>query len=292
MKYKITHTTRYKASNRVSVCHNAAWLTPRATQFQQVEQHEISIDPQPSTLETLQDSFGNTVTFFSLNEGYKSLKVSAASSVNVHSAIEKPEQSAPWESVARSVATHQSPSDLAALQFRYDSPRSHRLQDATKYARESFTAGRPMWEALYELTSRIHTDFEYDPKSTTVTTPTSKVMQQRRGVCQDFAHLQIAMLRSLGLAARYVSGYLRTYAAPGQPRLVGVDASHAWLSVYCGDLGWLDVDPTNNKLVGEEYITVAWGRDYGDVTPLKGVYTGGGKHTLSVSVDVAPVEDN
>jgi transglutaminase-like putative cysteine protease len=197
----------------------------------------------------------------------------------------------PWEKVLEQIQSHSTPADLDSLQFCFDSPRSHRSSEAAAFAQKCFSPGRPIVKSVMDLTSLVFEEFQYDPKATTVTTPVSEVLQQRRGVCQDFAHVQIAMLRSLGLAARYVSGYVRTYPKPGQPRLIGVDASHAWLSVYCGDVGWIDVDPTNNKLVGDEYITLGWGRDYGDVTPLKGVFTGGGKHSLDVSVDVAPLDE-
>ena len=158
------------------------------------------------------------------------------------------------------------------------------------YARQSFPSGRPLLEAAAELTTRIYRDFEFNARATTVATPVDEVFSLRKGVCQDFAHLEIAALRSLGLAARYVSGYLRTRPAPGKPRLVGADASHAWLSVYVGDGEWLDLDPTNNLLPNLEHITVAWGRDYSDVCPLKGVFIGGGRHSLSVSVDVAVID--
>jgi transglutaminase-like putative cysteine protease len=179
---------------------------------------------------------------------------------------------------------------LAACEFAYDSSRIIRSPDLAAFAAESFPPGRPIIEAVANLTERVNHDFEYDPRSTTVTTPVSEVLRLRKGVCQDFAHLQIAALRSLGLAARYVSGYLRTYPPEGQPRLVGVDASHAWLAVYCGPQGWIDVDPTNNLFPDLEHLTVAWGRDYSDVCPLKGVYLGGGHHTLAVSVNVEPLE--
>lgn len=291
MKYQVTHTTVYSASNRVSVCHNAAWLTPRQTAHQQCADHDIVISPAPSTEDCQVDGFGNRVTLFSFNEGYKELRVTAKSRVAVSAPPPVPDDSPGWESIREQLAAHETPEDLDALQFRFDSPRSYQTEAAAEYARESFTPERPALEAIIELTTRIHADFAYDSKATTVTTPITQVLETRRGVCQDFAHVQIAMLRSLGLAARYVSGYIRTYPPAGRPRLVGADASHAWLSLYCGELGWVDVDPTNNKFAGEEYVTVAWGRDYGDVSPLKGIYTGGGKHKLDVSVDMAPLEN-
>ena len=291
MKYRVTHTTVYETTSRVSVCHNAAWLTPRGMDRQKVADCEIRIDPVPSTQSAHEDAFGNHVTHFSLNEGYERLQVTAISQVEVLPTL-PPQDSTPWEAIARRVQDHKSPADLDALQFQFDSPRSHMTQAAADYASATFTPQRPLVDAVLDLTLRIHRDFKFDPKATTVTTPIAEVLKKRRGVCQDFAHVQIAMLRSIGLAARYVSGYVRTYPPAGKPRLVGADASHAWVSVYCGDLGWIDVDPTNDKLAGEEHITLGWGRDYGDVTPLKGIYTGGGKHELKVSVDVAPLESN
>ncbi|QDT00271.1 transglutaminase family protein [Adhaeretor mobilis] len=290
MNYRVTHTTTYKTTNRVSVCHNAAWLTPRDTGRQKVSNHEITIKPAPSIYSVREDVFGNHVTHFSLNEGYEQLEVKATSQVSVAPLAPMPTDTTPWESIVKRIQVHSTVADLDALQFKFDSPRSHYSLAAADYARETFSQGRPVYEAVLELTSRVNEDFTYDPKATTVTTPIAEVLRKRRGVCQDFAHVQIAMLRSLGLAARYVSGYVRTYPPAGKPRLVGADASHAWLSVYCGDLGWIDVDPTNDKRAGEEHITLSWGRDYGDVTPLKGIYTGGGKHALDVSVDVAPIE--
>ncbi len=288
MKYHVTHTTRYRASERVSVCHNAAWLTPRNTSFQRLEQHEVSITPPPSVTDFREDIFGNRVTHFSFNEGYNELRVTASSHVEV-SATVRTGPSPDWEAIRDRLLARQNSADLEAMQFVFSSPCSRTSAEAAAYGRISFAAQRPILECIADLTSRIFQDFEYDPRATTVTTPVDEVLHLRRGVCQDFAHVQIATLRSLGLAARYVSGYVRTTPQPGQPRLVGADASHAWLSVYCGDLGWIDVDPTNDRFVGDEYITVAWGRDYADVVPLKGVYTGGGSHLLDVSVDVVPL---
>ncbi|HMP07581.1 MAG TPA: transglutaminase family protein, partial [Lacipirellulaceae bacterium] len=160
--------------------------------------------------------------------------------------------------------------------------------ELTAYAAVSFPPGRPVVDALRDLTARIHREFRFDPRSTHVNTPLADVLRERRGVCQDFAHLAVGALRAMGLPGRYVSGYLRTTAPPGKPRLVGADASHAWAACWCGDLGWVDFDPTNNCLVDADHITVAWGRDYGDVCPIQGVFVGGGEHAMGVSVDVVP----
>ncbi|HTF67752.1 MAG TPA: transglutaminase family protein, partial [Edaphobacter sp.] len=189
-----------------------------------------------------------------------------------------------------SFANDHTPAGLEAYQFVFESPRIRIRPEFAAYALQSFTPGRPLAEALLDLTARIHKDFRFDSKVTNVRTPTEEVFRKRRGVCQDFAHLQIACLRSLNLAARYVSGYLRTYPPPGRPRLVGADASHAWVSAYCPGIGWLDMDPTNNLVPSDGHVTLAWGRDYGDISPLRGLILGGGAHTLKVSVDMEPLD--
>ena len=177
---------------------------------------------------------------------------------------------------------------MQAYEFAFDSPQAAASAELADYALPAFSTDRPILEAVADFTARVRREFHYEPRSTHVATRVAEVLHSRRGVCQDFAHLAVAALRSLGLAARYVSGYLRTYPPAGKPRLVGADASHAWVSVYCGDAGWVDVDPTNNAFVGTEHVTLAWGRDFLDVSPLKGVFVGGGNHRLTVSVDVEP----
>jgi transglutaminase-like putative cysteine protease len=178
------------------------------------------------------------------------------------------------------------PTVLDAYQFVFDSRYVRSSAELADYARPSFTPGRPMLDAVLDLTRRVHQDFRYDQRATTVTTPLREVFAQRRGVCQDFAHLEIGCLRSLGLAARYVSGYLCTDPPPDQVRLVGADATHAWLSVYCREFGWIDVDPTNDRMPSDQHILLAWGRDYDDVSPIKGVILGGGQHVVKVAVEV------
>ena len=178
---------------------------------------------------------------------------------------------------------------LRARQFAFESRYVTGVKEYREYARPSFAPGRSILEAAVDLTRRLHTEFTYDPRATTITTPIKDVFRTRRGVCQDFAHLQLAAVRSLGLAARYVSGYLSTTPPPGKPKLVGADASHAWVSVFCGEAGWVDLDPTNNQLAGDRHIVLAWGRDYDDVSPVKGVILGGGPHTVEVSVDAEAV---
>ena len=291
MKYRVTHKTTYHGDQPVSVCHNEAWLKPRDTPFQCCDDHQLETHPSPTSLTRRKDYFGNNVWVFSFNRGYDTLTVTSISEVRLCERIVPPaDQTPPWEQIVRQLRSPASPDDLSASEFTFDSPRSQGGTALADYARQSFPPDRPLLEAVAELTERIHRDLEYDPRATIVTTPVDDVFRLRKGVCQDFAHLEIAALRSLGLAARYVSGYLRTRPAPGKPQLVGADASHAWLSVYLGNGDWLDLDPTNNLFPNREHITVAWGRDYSDVCPLKGVFIGGGRHSLSVSVDVAPIE--
>lgn len=196
----------------------------------------------------------------------------------------------PWETVRDRLRLDRAAEVLDAYQFAFDSPHVALDDDAHAYATASFPPGRPILDGVADLTRRIHAEFAYDPSATTVATPVGDVLRQRRGVCQDFAHLEIACLRTLGLAARYVSGYILTTPPPGAPRLVGADASHAWLAVWVGDEGWIDVDPTNDQLPRDQHVTVAWGRDYGDVSPLRGVVLGGGEHRMTVAVDVTPLD--
>jgi transglutaminase-like putative cysteine protease len=237
------------------------------------------------------DFFGNRLCFFTIQEPHRELLVEARSEVIMEgNATPWPQLPLPWEEAARSVPNDHSPAGLEAYQFGFESPRIRVRPEFASYALQSFTPGRPMPEALLDLTARIHRDFRFDSKATSVRTPTEEVFKKRRGVCQDFAHLQIACLRSLNLAARYISGYLRTYPPPGQPRLVGADASHAWVSAYCPGVGWLDVDPTNNLVPSNGHVTLAWGRDYGDVSPLRGLILGGGAHKLHVGVDMEPLD--
>ncbi len=291
MKYRVTHETTYHGDQPVSVCHNEAWLKPRDTAFQCCEDHQLVAHPAPTSLSHRRDYFGNHVFGFSFNRGYDSMTVTSTSEIALSEKVILPaEQSPAWNQLSQRLTEAATPVDLAASEFLFDSPRCQGLPPLAAYARQSFPLGRPLLEAAAELTTRIYRDFEFNARATTVTTPVDEVFRLRKGVCQDFAHLEIAALRSLGLAARYVSGYLRTRPAPGKPRLVGVDASHAWLSVYVGDGEWLDLDPTNNLVPNLEHITVAWGRDYSDVCPLKGVFIGGGRHSLAVSVDVAVID--
>jgi transglutaminase-like putative cysteine protease len=291
MKYKVSHTTTYSYSESVPMCHNEVHLTPRDSSRQTCLSSRLVIKPLPAAIDDRLDYFGNHVSYFTVHEGHYKLTVSALSRVEIlPSPTHNPVETPAWEDVRDSLVDSRKPDHLAATQFTFDSPYISGSNDLLAYALPSFPARRPLWQAVLDLTSRIHREFTYQPYSTTINTPLAEVLRLRRGVCQDFAHLQIACLRSLGLAAQYVSGYLLTDPPPGQPRLVGADASHAWLSVFCPGLGWLDVDPTNNQIPSTRHVTLAWGRDYGDVCPIQGVFIGGGHHSMSVAVDVVPIE--
>lgn len=289
MKYIITHTTTYTYSEPASLSQNELFLTPRSNGNQVVEGSRLAIDPEPQYLGSRIDYFGNTAHVFMVQHPHKELSMTAVSHVTTSAAV-PPEAGGtpPWETVVSRMKDYSSSDELSAYQYVFESPLIHIPQGVKEYARVSFPPGRPVLEGALDLNRRIFTEFAYDKSATNVDTPISQVLADRKGVCQDFAHVFIACCRCLGLPARYVSGYLETLPPPGKPKLIGADASHAWVSVYVPDFGWVDLDPTNNLITGEKHITLAWGRDYGDVTPVKGVVMGGGMHTLSVMVDVAP----
>ena len=287
MKHRITHQTIYRYSEPASLAQNELVLQPRQTESQQVLQSRLTIVPEPQYLQQRSDYFGNTAHVFMVQHLHNELAMTAASVVEtLPPRSPSPETSAAWETVVRRLAGHRQAAELDAYQFVFASPFVTISPDARAYAQPSFPPGAPLLQGGLDLTRRIFTDFKYDKTATTVDTAVDQVLANRRGVCQDFAHLAISCLRSLGLAARYVSGYLKTLPPPGKPKLIGIDASHAWISLFVPDEGWVDLDPTNNLIPGESHIVLAWGRDYGDVTPVKGVVMGGGKHTLSVQVDV------
>ncbi len=288
MEYHVRHETEYTYSQPVTIEHTALHLSPRPVAHQTCKRSSIQITPTPSTTSEGVDYFGNPVSYFTIEEPHQSMWVVAESVVSVDrepADVEKDD--AAWETVRDGLATDVSTAGLDAYQFTFDSPTAGGTKELAAYARAAFAPGRPVMAATRDLTSRIHRDFRFDPRTTDVTTPVSQVFAQRSGVCQDFAHLMIACLRSLGLAARYVSGYLRTEPPPGQPRMIGADASHAWVGVFCPGPGWIDFDPTNNQIVRSDHVTLAWGRDYTDIAPVKGLVLGGGEHTVIARVDVA-----
>ena len=290
--YRITHQTKYGYAEPVSLCHNLTHLTPRGTDWQLVRSSWLDVSPTPAVTVNRRDYFGNPAVFFTIQDPHRELEVTARHDIEVLRRYPPDPHSTPaWEEVVEQLKTNTQADWLEASQFTYDSPFITNGDDLAEYALPSFPQGRPILDAVTDLTARIFREFAYDPRATTLATPLREVLAKRRGVCQDFAHLQIGCLRSLGLAARYVSGYLRTSPPPGQKRLVGADASHAWVSVYVPGSGWVDLDPTNNLLVNDHHILVAWGRDYDDVSPIKGVILGGGRHSMGVSVDVEPIDE-
>lgn len=290
MRLRVSHVTAYSYEGPVSVSHDEARVTPRATPSQRVERTQILVEPTPTVLATHTDYFGNVVHFFTVEESHETLTVTSVSDVEVTRAAPPPPALTPeWERVRDLVRADSSRDGLRALDLLLDSPHAPGSPELADYAAVSFPSGRPVLEGAVDLMRRIHSEFSYEQGVTSIATAPAEVLASRRGVCQDFAHLELAMLRSLGIPARYVSGVIRTQPPPGRPRLVGADATHAWLAVYCPGFGYVDLDPTNGTIPGEDHVTVAWGRDFGDVSPLRGVILGGGPHQLTVSVDVAPI---
>ena len=291
MLLHVVHETAYDYAPQVRTAQHMAHLRPSGRGRQELLRHELGIEPEAVHRSEAVDVFGNTRSFFSLEHAHDFLRVRADSLVRT-TAVEVPADSLPWEQVAERMRYHRAARYDPAAEFAFASPYVPRDAAFVAYAQPTFAAGRPLLEAARELTQRIHADFEYVPSATDVNTPALAALELRQGVCQDLAHVMLGCLRSLGLCARYVSGYLLTEPPPGQPRLVGSDASHAWVSVYLpaadGTGAWVDLDPTNDRAAGEDYVTLAVGRDYGDVSPVRGVIHGGANHTLRVAVTVTP----
>lgn len=290
MRYRVKHATTYAYRENVSLCLNELHLAPRSGQRQTCLQTRLHVNPRPAFTAERKDYFGNHVMFISMQERHQKLEVTATSTVDVLPFTPPmPEVTPAWEDVRDALASDIRPEHFNALQFVHDSFHIQSDPELADYALQSFTPKRPILAAVCDLTRRIHEDFKYDPSATTLSTTVKELFELRKGVCQDFAHLEIGCLRSIGLAARYVSGYLLTEPPPGEKRLIGADASHAWLSFYCTGFGWVDVDPTNDVISSDKHVLLAWGRDYADVSPIKGVILGGGQHALAVSVDIQPV---
>ena len=288
MQYRVTHTTKYIYHQPVSLCHNIVKLLLRNIDGQFCKQASINIKPEPDVLNEYDDYFGNKVIYFAIQKEHNEL------SVTISSKVEKSIPYIPSLNFYKDVAWENVPllllepgdENFAARQYVYETSYTRISNDILQYALQSFTPKRSVFDASKEIMQRIYNDFEFDPGFTTVATPLSKVMATRKGVCQDFAHLAIACLRSVGLPARYVSGYIETLPPEGKEKLVGVDASHAWYSVFIPNTGWVDFDPTNNMMPALQHIIIGWGRDYGDISPLKGVIQSSGNHELKVAVDV------
>ncbi len=293
MKYRLRHTTSYSYSWAVDISHHMLHLALPNLPRQRVKTSTVSTSPTAGRMAEQRDHFGNRVAYLTLEEQHTRFDVELRAEIEVD-AFTPPEASATpaWETLRDALAGDGFPDAVLESEFVHDSPLALPSDEAIQYALQSFTPGRPVLAAARDLTRRIFTDFRYDPAATEIFTPVAAVMQKRAGVCQDFAHLQIAMLRGLGLAARYVSGYIRTLKAGDDPEtgLRGADASHAWLSVWCGpDHGWIDLDPTNNLICSDEHVIAAIGRDYGDISPVRGVVLGGGPHRIGVAVELVPL---
>jgi transglutaminase-like putative cysteine protease len=297
MLLHVTHETRYAYSPAVETAQHLAHLKPRATPSQRLVSHALTVSPEPAQRSESPDVYGNARAFFALDSTHEELVVTAESVVETSTPVLSPAaaRELPWEQVRERFRYAKETRFDAAAEFVFPSHYVPRHDDFAAYARPSFAPGRPLFDAAMDLALRMHTDFVYDSGSTEISTPAIEALAQRHGVCQDFAHIMIACLRTLGLPARYVSGYLLTQPPPGQPRLLGADASHAWVSVYIpgadGPGDWADFDPTNGRQPGEDYVALAIGRDYSDVSPMRGVLHGGARHTLSVGVTVRPLEE-
>jgi transglutaminase-like putative cysteine protease len=290
-RYRVVHETHYRYQSTVTLSQQYLHLTPRSFAFQRTEWHRTWFDPVEHDGQDGVDFFGNGTRHVAITAPHDSLVVRAESTVvlGARPGLAQIGATTPWESVRDSMGRDRSPAALEACRYLYASPHVALFPALEAYARVSFTPGRPQLDAVLDLTYRIFDDFEFDGAATDISTPLDAVLRGRRGVCQDFAQLMIGCLRCLGLPARYMSGYILTHPPPGTPRLVGADASHAWVSVFCTALGWVDVDPTNRCLVQHEHIVLGWGRDYSDVTPLRGIVLGGGQQQLGVQVTVTPL---
>jgi len=294
--YRVRHETLYLYSEPVATSHNEVHLMPRALPRQSLANLELRCDPTPETVAWHRDYFGNDVVFIAVNEPHERLVIRTESRVDLRApAPIDAERSPAWEAVAARVRRDRAPAWLEAFEMVFPSTYVPVSEALAAYARPSFASRRPLAAGAIELAHRIHTEFRYDPAATQLATPVEEVLRQRHGVCQDFAQLMIGCLRSLGIPARYVSGYLRSAPPPSEKgsakesadgAFVGAEASHAWVSFFCPENGWVDVDPTNDLVPGEGHVVLAWGRDYEDVSPVKGVRLGGGGHEMRVAVEV------
>ncbi len=293
MTYRVTHRTEYRYQSDVTESYGELHLLPRDLPGQVCRESLVRIDPEPNDLRERCDFYGNRTVYFAVLEAHTLLTITAESVIDVEGRQQAMSNvgSQPWEVVRDRLRHDRAGAALEASDFLLDSPMVATSPELLDYIAPSFPPGRPLVDALAEFNSRINRDFAFRPGATSVGTSLTELLEGRAGVCQDFALLAVGCLRSLGLAARYVSGYIETYPPPGRPRLVGADASHAWASVFVPDTGWVDLDPTNDQFVGDRYVTTAWGRDYRDVSPVKGViYTESTSDGMEVSVDVLRVD--
>ena len=291
MKYRIRHSTTFEYAHPVTFVYNVLHLKPRTLPWQSVHSAALSISPKPAVLNEGIDYFGNETTYCTVQDKHLTMQVLMESEVEVRARTISQLAAPAWNTVRETLQRDFSPQGIEAFQYCFDSPGAQRSEAARVYAQTSCQPARSTHEVATDLMHRIHAEFEFDATATNVSTPIHEVLEKRKGVCQDFAHLMVACLRSIGIPARYNSGYIRTTPPEGQPRLAGADASHAWVGVYCPMNGWLDLDPTNDKPADEDFVTIGWGRDYQDVSPVAGVLLGGGDHDVKAEVDMVPEEE-
>lgn len=290
MIYDVTHRTVYRYSTPVVQSQHIVHMSPRPLPRQSVKGHALLIDPAPTIRTERTDYDGNRTVMFDIEQSHEELIVLAQSTIEVVAPAEIDfAASTPWDALVEHISETAVGLNLAVARYACASRHTRPSIEIADYARPSFPAGRPVLLGAWDLVQRIHADFTFDTTATDVSTPVMRVLQQRRGVCQDFSHLTLACLRALHLPARYVSGYILTSPPPGQPKLAGADASHAWISVFSPEFGWVDFDPTNGLMPRDEHITIAYGRDYDDVSPISGIILGGSEHSVFVGVDVVPL---
>ena len=295
MRYRVRHTTHYKYANRVSHCYNLASIIPGNTGRQRCLKNSITVSPLPAVTNRRTDYFGNEAYHFEIQRPHKELIITAESYVDMDDGDRELnfDLGTSYAEALNYIDQKATPESLDAREFLLNSPMVKATDELAGYARPSFQSDRSLKACVSELTTRIFTDFQYDPNFTTIATPLNEVLEHKRGVCQDFAHLQVGCLRAMGIPAKYVSGYIETLPKPGEEKLVGADATHAWIAYFSPQEGWVEFDPTNNKPANNQHIVTAMGRDYYDVTPVKGVIFGGGRNPeLNVSVDVARLPDD
>ncbi|NJN24986.1 MAG: transglutaminase family protein [Cyclobacteriaceae bacterium] len=293
MRYEVTHKTKYIYQSPASLCHNVVYQWPAGFPFQHVDQYLYSILPEPNFLAKRKDFFDNKYVYFSVQKTHKELVVQSTSQITLSKPAwmqTDPSKTLPWEQVVQWLRQPECPSDIK--QFYLESAYVTYVKGLRNYALQSFTPGRPVMEAMLDLNQRINSDFKFTPGFTEISTPLEEVFKYKKGVCQDYAHFELACVRSIGLAGRYMSGYIETFPPPGKPKLVGADASHAWMALYIPESGWVEFDATNNLLVSDQHIRVATGRDFADVVPLKGIVYSGGGQKMVVTVDVKQLIDD
>jgi transglutaminase-like putative cysteine protease len=290
MIYDVSHKTVYSYTTPVVQSQHIVHMSPRLVERQRVKGHTLLVDPAPTIRTEREDYYGNRVVMFDIEQEHDELTVHAKSKIEVASRqpVDLP-GSALWESLAEAPASGAGALGLEVVRYAYASRHTRPTLEIAEYAKKSFSPDRAVLLGTWDLVTRIYHDFVFDPTATDISTPVTEVLRKRRGVCQDFSHLALACLRALHLPARYVSGYILTSPPPGHPRLAGADASHAWISVWAPEAGWVDFDPTNGLMPRDEHITIAYGRDYDDVSPISGILLGGTEHSVAVGVDVLPV---